>query len=51
VRICSACASGSGAAVVDYETFCKIRDALDRQHLTPAQTARELGLHPRTVWK
>jgi len=51
VRICSACASGSGAAVVDYETFCKIRDALDRQHLTQAQTARELGLHPRTVWK
>ncbi|MGA8056101.1 MAG: IS21 family transposase, partial [Burkholderiales bacterium] len=31
--------------------FCKIRDSLDRQHLTQAQTARELGLHPRTVWK
>jgi transposase len=37
--------------VVDYETFCKIRDLLDRQHLSQAQTARELGLHPRTIWK
>ena len=37
--------------MVDYETFCRIRDLLDRQHLTQAQTARELGLHPRTVWK
>ena len=37
--------------MVDYETFCKIRDHLDRQGLTPAQTARALGLHPRTVCK
>jgi transposase len=37
--------------VVDYEMFCKIRDLLDRQHLSQAQTARTLGLHPRTVWK
>jgi transposase len=37
--------------MVDYETFCKIRDHLDRQALTQAQTARALGLHPRTVSK
>jgi transposase len=39
------------AAVVDYETFCQIRDHLGRQRLTVAQTARALGLHPRTVAK
>jgi transposase len=38
-------------AVVDYETFCQIRDHLGRQRLTVAQTARALGLHPRTVAK
>jgi len=37
--------------MIDYETFCKIRDHLDRQGLTQAQTARALGLHPRTVSK
>jgi transposase len=37
--------------VINYETFCKIRDCHDRQGLTIAQTARELGLHPRTVAK
>jgi len=37
--------------VVDYETFCRIRDHLGRQQLTVAQTARSLGLHPRTVAK
>ena len=37
--------------MVDYEMFCRIRDLLDRQHLSQAQTARALGLHPRTVWK
>jgi transposase len=37
--------------MIDYETFCKIRDHHDRQHLTIAQTARALGLHPRTVAK
>jgi transposase/transcriptional regulator with XRE-family HTH domain len=37
--------------VVDYETFCQIRDHLGRQQLTVAQTARALGLHPRTVAK
>jgi len=37
--------------VVDYETFCQIRDHLGRQQLTVAQTARALALHPRTVAK
>jgi transposase len=35
--------------VIDYETFCKIHDCHDRQGLTIAQTARALGLDPRTV--
>jgi transposase len=38
-----------GAAVIDYETFCKIHDCRDRQGLTVTQTARALGLHPETV--
>jgi len=37
--------------MIDYECFCKIRDHLDRQGLTQAQTARALGLHARTVAK
>ncbi len=37
--------------MIDYETFCKIRDHHDRQGLTIAQTARALGLHPETVAK
>ena len=37
--------------MVDYETFCQIRDHLGRQQLTVAQTARALALHPRTVSK
>ena len=37
--------------MVDYETFCQIRDHLGRQQLTIAQTSRALGLHPRTVAK
>jgi len=37
--------------MIDYECFCKIRDHLDRQGLTRAQTARALGLHARTVAK
>lgn len=37
--------------MIDYETFCKIRDHYDRQGLTIAQTARALGLHPETVSK
>jgi hypothetical protein len=35
--------------VIDYETFCKIHDCRDRQRLTITQTARALGLDPRTV--
>ena len=35
--------------MIDYETFCKIHDCHDRQRLTIAQTARALGLDPRTV--
>lgn len=37
--------------MIDYETFCKIRDHHDRQGLTVAQTARALGVHPQTVAK
>ena len=37
--------------MVDYETYCRIRDHLVRQQLTPAQTARALGLDTRTVAK
>ena len=37
--------------MVDYETFCQIRDHLGRQRLSMAQTARALALHPRTVAK
>ena len=35
--------------MIDYETFCKIHDCHDRQRLTIVQTARALGLDPRTV--
>ena len=37
--------------MIDYETYCRIRDCRDRQHLTISQTARALGLHRRTVAK
>ncbi len=37
--------------MIDYEMFCRIRDHLERQQLSVAQTARALGLHPRTVTK
>jgi transposase len=37
--------------VLTYEIFCQIRDHLIRQRLTVAQTARALGLDPRTVAK
>src|SRR6202162_6219885 len=39
----------AGPVGIDYETFCKIHDCHDRQGLTIAQTARVLGLDPRTV--
>ena len=35
--------------MVDYETFCRIRDHLVRQQLNVAQTARALALDVRTV--
>jgi transposase len=37
--------------MINYETYCKIRDYHDRQHLTISQTAHALGLHRRTVAK
>ena len=37
--------------MIDYETYCKIKDCHDRQQLTIAQTARTLGLHAETVAK
>ena len=37
--------------MIDYETYCKIREHRDRQGLTITQTARALGLHPETVSK
>ena len=37
--------------MINYETYCKIRDHRERQGLTIIQTARALGLHPETVSK
>ena len=37
--------------MLDYEAFCQLRDHLDRQQLTVAQTARALAMDPRTVAK
>jgi transposase len=37
--------------MINYETYCKIRDHRERQGLTITQTARALGLHPETVSK
>ena len=37
--------------MIDYETYCKIKDCHERQGLTLAQTARALGLHADTVAK
>jgi transposase-like protein len=37
--------------MIDYETYCQIRDCHERQQLTLAQTARALGLHVQTVAK
>ena len=37
--------------MLDYEQYCQIRDHLERQRLTVTQTARALGLDPRTVAK
>ena len=35
--------------MIDYETYCRIRDALQRQKLSYAQAAQALGLHRQTV--
>ena len=35
--------------MVDYETYCRLRDHLVRQQLPLAQTARALGRDVRTV--
>lgn len=37
--------------MLDYETFCRIRDHLGRQQLSVVQTARALALDARTVAK
>jgi transposase len=37
--------------MIDYETYCKIRDHRDRQGLSITRTAHALGLHPETVSK
>jgi transposase len=37
--------------MIDYETYCKIRDHRDRQGLSITQTAMALGLHWQTVSK
>ncbi len=37
--------------MLDYETYCQIRDHLGRQQLSVTQTASALGLDPRTVAK
>lgn len=35
--------------MIDYQTFCQIRQLRDAAHLTIAQIARQLGLHWQTV--
>lgn len=35
--------------MISYEIWCQIRDCLDRQHMSQAQIATTLHLHPRTV--
>ena len=37
--------------MINYETYRKIKDYQDKQHLTVAQTARSLGLNAKTVKK
>ena len=37
--------------MLDYQTFCQLRDHLGRQQLSVAQTARALSMDPRTVAK
>jgi transposase len=35
--------------MIDYETYCRIKDALQRQRLNYTQAAQALGLHRQTV--
>ncbi len=35
--------------MIDYETYCRIKDALQRQQLNYTQAAQALGLHRQTV--
>jgi transposase len=35
--------------MIDYETWCRIQDAVKRQHLNYAQAAQALGLHRQTI--
>ena len=35
--------------MIDYETFCRLRQLRDRDGLNAAQIARALELHPQTV--
>jgi len=35
--------------MIDYETYCRIKDALQRQRLNCTQAAQALGLHRQTV--
>jgi len=37
--------------MIAYPTFCQLRQAWDEEHLTMAQIARALDLHPQTVKK
>jgi hypothetical protein len=37
--------------MIDYSTFCRLRQLADEKHLTAAQIAAELGLDPKTVAK
>ncbi|MGH7943623.1 MAG: hypothetical protein ACREH8_15940 [Opitutaceae bacterium] len=37
--------------MIDYQSFCQLRQAWDEKHLTMAQIARALNLHPQTVNK
>ena len=35
--------------MIDYATFCRLRELADQKHLTPSQIADELSMDPRTV--
>jgi len=35
--------------MISYSVFCQLRELADQKHLTIAQIAAELALHPKTV--